>query len=370
MRVCVDATPLLGHRTGVGRYVESLVRELPAAGGVDLELTATAFTWRGLDDLGAALPPGVVPRGRRAPARVLQQLWSHVDWPPAELVSGNADVFHGTNFVLPPVRSAEGVVTIHDLSFLRAPHTVDAASLRYRQLVPRSVDRARVICTPSHSVAEEVTTEYRISPDRIVVTPLGVDPLWLRVDKPSIEWLAAHGMPETYLLFVGTLEPRKDLPTLLRAYRRLGSDLGTEVPPLVLVGPQGWGPALETAGIERGSVITPGYLDDDELRPIIAGASALVLPSLYEGFGLPPLEAMACGTPVIVSHLPVFAEVLGDHARLFPVGDADALAAAIIQTLADAGPTSSEARRAHAATWTWRACAEATLTAYLRAMAS
>ena len=371
MRIALDATPLLGVRTGVGRYVEYLLGALAtgAVGAGDDDLVATAFTWRGAAALPAEVPAGVAVRHRPLPARVLRALWARLEVPPVEWLAGRADVFHGTNFLLPPLRRAAGVLTVHDLSYLRTPGTVSADSLRYRELVPRSLRRAAVVCTPSAAVAVEVRAEYRLAADRVAVTPLGVDETWLRAEPPAADWLAARRLPERYLLFVGSLEPRKGLPALLAAYRELrAADAGT--PPLVLAGPAGWGPTPDVTGLPRGSVLTPGYLDPAALRHVVAGAAALAFPSVYEGFGLPPLEALACGTPVVASDLPVTREVLGEAATLVPVGDSAALAGALAVALAgDGGPTARAARRAHAARFTWARCAETTRTAYAQALA-
>jgi glycosyltransferase involved in cell wall biosynthesis len=255
---------------------------------------------------------------------------------------------------------------VHDLSYLRTPETVTAASLRYRELVPRGLRRAAVVCTPSAAVAAEVRDEYGLDGDRVAVTPLGVDPSWFTTPVPDADWLAARGLPGRYLLFVGSLEPRKDLPTLLAAYARLRA-AEPDVPPLVLAGPPGWGPALDTAGLPPTAVVATGYLPAGDLRRVVAGAALLAFPSRYEGFGLPPLEAFACGVPVVASDLPVTREVTGRHARLFPPGDADALADALRTTLDRGGPSDAEDRRAHARGFTWRRCAEATLAAYRRA---
>lgn len=366
MRVGIDATPLLGVRTGVGRYVEHLIAALAA--DPNDELVATAFTLRGRGGLPAALPPPVAARARPVPARLLQALWSRAELPPVEWLSGRLDVFHATNFVLPPLHRAAGVVTVHDLSYLRTPDTVRDASLRYRTLVPRGLRRAAVVCTPSEAVAAEVRDEYGVKPDRLVVTPLGVDPSWFTTPAPDAGWLAAHTLPARYLLFVGSLEPRKDLPTLLAGYARLRAE-DPDTPPLVLAGPPGWGPALDIAGLPPEAVVTTGYLAAADLRRVVAGASLLAFPSRYEGFGIPPLEAFACGVPVVASDLPVIREVTGSHARLFRQGDPDALAEALRVTLADGGPTSAEDRRGHARCYTWERCAEATREAYRRARA-
>lgn len=367
LHVCLDATPLLGLRTGVGRYVSHLLESLAADPA--LSIGATAFTWRGMDGLAPRLPIGVTARARRAPARLLQLAWARHEWPSAELMTGPFQVVHGTNFVLPPLRNAAGVVTIHDLSYLRTPDTVSGASARYRTLVPRSLARAAVVCTPSRAVADEVIAEYELAQDRVVVTPLGVDSAWNAASAPTLPWLAAHGLPARYLLFVGTLEPRKNLATLIEAYRLLVHDsrqhVGhASVPPLVLVGPPGWGAELDLSGLPRGAVLTPGYLEEATLRLVVAGAAALAFPSRYEGFGLPPLEALACGTPVVASDLAVTREVLGEHVRYALATDSVAWATALADTLRVGGPTTAAARRAYAAGWTWQATAAATTAAY------
>ena len=364
MRVGLDGTPLLGARTGVGRYVEHLVRELAVRDGLDL--VVTAFTLRGGAGLPAAVPPGVAVRHRPAPARALRAAWGRAELPPVEWLTGRLDVFHGTNFVLPPLRRAGGVVTVHDLSYLRYPGTVAAASRRYRELVPRGLRRAAVVLTPSRAVADEVRAEYGLG-DRVVATPLGVDPAWFGAVPPDPAWLAGRGLPERYLLFVGTVEPRKGLPGLLRALRLLHDD-DRSTPPLVLAGPPGWGPALETSALPAGAVRTAGYLDSADLRRAVAGAAALAFPSRYEGFGLPPLEAFATGTPVVASDLPVVREVTGDLAELVAVGDDAGLAAALRKVLAgDGGPVARAARQAHARAFSWTATAEATHAAYTSA---
>jgi glycosyltransferase involved in cell wall biosynthesis len=401
VRVGLDATPLLGPRTGVGRYVAGLAGALATLAGPEPEeLALVPFSWRGTRDL-----PGVAPGGprvrhgrRRAPARLLQAAWARLPWPPVEWLSGPVEVFHGTNFVAPPTRRAATVVTVHDLTYLRSPEMVTDASARYRDLVPRAIGRGAVVCTPTAAVATEVAAEYGLPPDRLVVTPLGVDPSWRQATPPDPTWLATHGLPDRYLLFVGNREPRKNLAGLLTAYRELlvgvgrapspprlegvgngptvGEGAGTTtaptatgVPPLVLVGPPGWGETLDTAGLPAGSVRTPGYLDEGDLVRVVAGAAALVVPSWYEGFGLPALEALACGTPVVASDLPAHREVLGDQAELTPPGDPAALAAALARVLDDpGGEPARAARRARASGFTWESCAQATLSAYRLAL--
>jgi glycosyltransferase involved in cell wall biosynthesis len=363
LRVGFDATPLLGPRTGIGRYVEHLAGALAAR----VELAAVAFTWRGQADLAGALPPGVTATGRRAPARALQELWARAEVPPVEWLAGRFAVFHGTNFVLPPLRRAGGVVTVHDLAYLHLPGVVSPASLRYRELVPRSIRRAAIVVTPSQATARAVREAYAVPADRVLPTPLGVDPAWLATAAPDKEWLAARGLPPEYVLAVGTLEPRKGLDVLVTAYGRLLAD-HPDTPPLVLVGGTGWGAQPEVAALPRDRVVLPGYVGAADLAPIVAGARLLAFPSRYEGFGLPPLEAMAAGVPVVASDLPAVREATASLVRLVPPGDPDALADALAAELASApDPDRLAAARAHAAAQTWQRCADRTLQAYEQA---
>jgi glycosyltransferase involved in cell wall biosynthesis len=359
--VGIDATPLLGARTGVGRYVAGLVQGLGELAAPP-DLVLTEFTLRRGPDRGSAVYGSHITRApRRLPARLLHQAWMRSDWPPIEALTGRLDVFHGTNYVLPPLRRARGVLTVHDLSYERYPDTVSAASLTYRTLVPRGLRRANAVVVDSAAVGEEVVAQYAVPRELLVVAPLGVDPVWAATEAPTPDWLRSHGLPERYLLFVGNREPRKNLPVLLGAVRLMRED-DPATPPLVLVGPPGWGPALDASRLPASAVVTTGYLGDADLRRVVAGAECLAFPSRYEGFGLPPLEALAAGTPVVVSDIAVLREVCGEHAAYAPVDDATALAASLRATL-DAPPDPAPGR-AHAATFTWRRCAELTMRAY------
>ncbi len=322
-----------------------------------MDVSLTPFTWRTGD---RPQVPGTTWRHRPAPARALREAWLRASWPPVELLGGPVDVFHATNFVLPPTRRAAGVVTVHDLAFRRFPGTVHRASRAYDALVPAGVRRAAVVLCPSAAVAGEVAAEYALPPERVSVTPLGVDPAWASARPPAPVDRQRLGLPERYVLFVGTREPRKDLPTLLAAHRAARAT-SRDVPPLVLAGPAGWG----AGEAPPPDVVLTGFLADADLRSVVAGAACLVLPSLYEGFGLPVLEALACGVPVLASDLPVLREVGGDVVAHAPVGDVDAFAAGLLAVLADPGAPGP--RRARAATATWGRCAGLTLEAYRRA---
>lgn len=354
LRVLLDGTPLLGDRTGVGRYTASLSEELASLPDVDTR--AVAFTLRGWRRLRSVLPHGMRARGLPVAARALRRGWLHSGFPPVEAIAGPCDVVHGTNFVLPGSARAAGVLTIHDLAFLDAPRELAPGDANLPLLLRRGAARADVICTPTAAVADAVAERLDVDRDRIEVTPLGVDAGWFTARPPTAPVRRRLGLPDTYLLFAGAAVPRKGLHWLDRAYAA-----DPDLPPLVFAGP---GPF--PAGTHARHL---GYLSDSDLQRVVAGASALVLPSRDEGFGLPVLEAMACDVPVVCTDVPALREVSGGLARLVPYGDVDALVEALRAALAEPHAASvSAARRAHAAGYTWRRCAEATVAAYRRAV--
>ncbi|WP_456789383.1 glycosyltransferase family 4 protein [Cellulomonas sp. P5_C5] len=362
MRITLDATPLLGRRTGIGRYVEQLLDALAARSERDgLELQASTWTWRGAEL--SDLPSQVRPVGRRVPARLLRELWSRGDVPVIETLVGATDVFHGTNFVSPPTRRAHEVVTVHDLTYVEHPDTVDAATLAYERLVARSVARGATVLTPSHTVAAAVRAHYDLPQDAVAVTPLGVDDAWFDATPPTTSWLQERTLPSSYVVFVGSLDPRKNLTRLLRAHEQ-ARIADPSLPDLVLAGPagratpEGVGPAVHVTG----------WLTDEDLRTLVGGASGLVLPSLDEGFGLPAIEAAAAGVPVLASDLPVLHEVAAPGTVFAPPTDVDALSGALLHLAgAERTPDADDARRSWARRFTWAACADATLTAYATA---
>jgi glycosyltransferase involved in cell wall biosynthesis len=358
MHVLLDGTPLLGHRTGIGQYVTNLYRSLRDRPDVTPRLYA--FTIR-----NGSRPADVVPGDwsrRILPARVLQQLWLSHDHPSADVLLPRADVLHATNFTAPPTRRARRVVTVHDLAFLRLPDTVHPQTRRAAELTVRQARAADAVITPSAAVAAEIREHLGIAAERLHVTPLGVDASWGTATPPDPAQRARLGLPADYLLAVGTREPRKNLEALLAAHRVAGPGRAL---PLVLVGPAGWGPEISDA---PGVHLLP-YLPSEELRSLVAGATSLVFPSRYEGFGLPALEAMAAGTPVLANDIPVLREVLGDCGRFVDAEDREAFAEALVAAGARTDPPEARAaRRERAASFTWARCAEATVAAYRSAL--
>jgi len=354
LRVAVEATSMLGARSGVGIMATALVQRLAAYPG--LELTALAVTWRGRKDLAPLLPLGVALHTTRTPARLAHLLWQRVEYPAVR----GFDVVHGPNFVVPPVgrswpwagRSARSgsertqpvrgaqLVTVHDLGPWHFPHLVDRHSRAYPRLLARAVARGAHVHTVSRFVADEVMEATGIGAERVHVIANGFDP------PPIPEPLAAPTNPEAdswpvggrpYVLALGTIEPRKDLPTLVQAM----ADVWRHHPDLCLVvaGQRGWGAdAFDEAcrrvhAGDRVSVL--GYVSSDERERLLRGAQCLAFPSIYEGFGLPPLEAMARGLPVVATTAGAVPEVCGDGAALVPPQDPAALAEALLSVVGD-----------------------------------
>lgn len=361
MRVVLDATPLLGRRTGIGRYTAQLLAALPGAfarAGVDAQLDVTTWTLRGgrVPDL----PPGVRQVGPRVPARALREAWTRSDVPPAEALVGRCDVVHGTNFVSPPTRRAREVVTVHDLTYELHAETVSADSLAYRTLVRRSLDRGAHVLTLTEVGAVAVRDFYGLPADRVTAAPLGVDEVWADAGPLAPADAGRLGLPDRYLVFVGSLDPRKNLPRLVAAHAAARA-ADPDVPALVLAGPAGRERGLD----EAAGVVRTGWLSDAELRGLVSGSAGLVLPSLDEGFGLPVLEALACGRPVLAADLPALREVAGVEGRYVDPLDTDAIAAGVVDlTHADDSAAARQRRRAYAADWSWSRCADITVQAY------
>jgi len=360
MDVILDGTPLLGPRTGIGQYVAHLYEALRARPDVVPRLYALTIRH---GSRPADVHPGDWVR-RTAPARVLQRAWAATAWPPAELLLPRSDVLHATNFTGPPARRTPRVVTVHDLAFTRFPGTVHERTLRLDRLIRQQAASAAAVLTPTHAARAEIVEHLAVEPERVHVTPLGVDPAWSEAAPPTPAWRAEHAVPADYLLAVGTQEPRKNLTALVHAHAAAGRG---RVSPLVIVGPAGWG---EVVRASQDVVVLP-YQPAEALRSLVTGASALVFPSVYEGFGLPVLEALAAGTRVLANDVPTLREVLGPCGQFVDATDHEALTEALA-AVSGAAPDEDARRRGRerAASFTWAACAEATVQAYLQAAAS
>jgi len=284
------------------------------------------------------------------------------------------DLIHALAFVSPLINPRPSVVTIYDLTFIRYPERLSRARRVYLQaLTPRSCRLARRVLAISESTKADLVELLAIPAEKIDVTPLGYDQVRFR-PLPADQVAAFRrdkDLPESFWLFLGTLEPRKNLLTLLEAYAQLPA---RERPLLVLAGAPGWDYAPIYAAIDRlrlnDSVLLPGFVPVDEMALWYNAASAFLYPSVFEGFGLPVLEAMACGTPVITSDISSLPEVASGAGLLMPPHDVDAWAAALVQARDDAEwrTQASAAGLARAQYFTWRRTAELTIASYRRAL--
>ena len=354
--MALDTMPFVGPGTGVAVFTRGLFAALGQRS--DVELVAYAVTWRGRDKAYGDLPAPVVRTGSAMPARPLHLLWERVDLPPIELFTGRLDVVHGTNFVVPPARRAAEVVTVHDLTVLRFPEMVQAATLRYPALIERAVRRGAFVHTPSQFVADEVIERLRVPAERVRAIHHGL-PALPPGDVDEGRRLAGR---DRFIFAVGTIEPRKDFPGLVRAFDQIAErhpDVG-----LVIAGPDGWGiddfDRALAAARHRQRITRLGWVGDQERAALIAAAAVVAYPSVYEGFGFPPLEAMAAGTPVVTTAAGAVPEVVGDAALVAAVGDDAGVASMLEQVLSDEALAADLVRRGRALLpkYTWTKCAE------------
>jgi glycosyltransferase involved in cell wall biosynthesis len=352
MRILVDYRPALRARTGAGEYVHELVRAYTAAHTEPVAVFSSSWKDRPAPDTATRLRARVI--DRRIPVRILNYLWHRTEWPPIEVLAGPWDVVHAAHPLLIPARHAAQVVTVHDLFFLAHPERTQGAEIArdYAALAGEHTRRALSVITPSMHTARLVVARLGVSADRVYVCSPGA-PTWGALG-------ALPNAPEGgYFLFVGTLETRKNVGVLLEAYARLVART-TAVPRLVLAGRAGPGSAawLERLSMAplQGRVDRLGYVPEEGREQLYAGARALILPSLDEGFGITALEAMSAGVPVVASTAGALPEVVGDAGVLVEPTDVDALATALERIVAepafarDLGRAGLE--RARAFTWT------------------
>jgi glycosyltransferase involved in cell wall biosynthesis len=368
MRIGLDGMPLAQPRTGVGTYTFELARALAA------QAPADEF------ELISPLPYDQTVPASAAPANLeliysrpnlLQRRWWTIGLP-SFLRSHPLDIFHGTNYEVPLRAHCPTVVTIHDLSLLLHSSTHEARAVRRARLLqPLMARKANLIITPSEAVRNEVCEHLKIAPDKVFATPLAPRGSFTPISVPeTVETRRRLGIEDEFLLFVGTIEPRKNLATLLNAFDELlrNTDLR---PQLVVAGKVGWKVNEVLAHAQKSSirdrVRLVGFVTDEELRALYSSCAAFVYPSIYEGFGLPPLEAMACGAPVIASRVPSIKESV---ARIVSATDSTQLTRTIVELLTNQQARQSLSERGieYARTFSWQRTAALTREVYARAL--
>jgi len=337
MRIGVDYTAAVRQKAGIGRYVRELFKHV---GKIDQRNFYLLLVPR--DATLHPIPPNF--RYLRLPLseRLVYIFWQRLRIPiPAEAFTGRLALFHSPDFVLPPLALTPSILTIHDLSFLRLPECFTPNLLNYlSKAVPRSIKRANLILADSGNTRKDLLELMGLPPEKVEVLYAGVGENFKPSDGEKAR--TRYGLPRRFILSLGTLEPRKNFVRLVRAFATVKSNLklGNDLK-LVIAGRMGWlyngvFRAVEECGLE-GDVIFPGYVEEEDLPSLYSAAELFVYPSLYEGFGLPPLEAMACGVPVVASEAPPLPEILGDAALFFSPYDEEGMASAIERALLDDG---------------------------------
>lgn len=365
LRIAIDIQAAAHTRTGVGQFTYHLVKALPRVAGAD-RYTLFLFDFRRRFRDGSLEGGNVSVKRIRWPGVAVRGLWSAIGYPPVEQIVGRFDLFHFTNYMIPPMRENRALVTIYDMGFLRHPQYVAPRAMRWPlPHVEESAARAAAVITVSEFSKSEIVSLLGLSPDRVHVVYPGVSPSFEErgFDPEASAIRAKYGLSNPYALCVGTIEPRKNLPILLRAYARNVSFFRKRGCRLALVGMKGWGTAevfgtLRRCGLER-DVLFTGYVPDEDRIPIYRAAQFAVFPSFYEGFGMPPLEAMAAGTPVLASDIPAHREVLGDAGCFFSTEDEEGLGRRMRELAEDHGLRRglAEKGKRRASRFTWEASA-------------
>jgi glycosyltransferase involved in cell wall biosynthesis len=335
MRIGLDAIPLAAAKTGVGHYTDALAEGLARAYPDDQYDLLSPFEFD--LDYNGDRPKNL--NRQFIPVRSIFRKWWLVGLP-SLLRIYHVDVFHGTNYCVPVLAPCPTVVTIHDLSLYTQSHTHEKANVKQgKRRMPIMARRASLIIAPSEWTRREIVEQLRVSPEKIRVVyeaaREGMKPMPVPLCHGALD---KYQIRRPYLLYVGTIEPRKNLLTLIRAYDELLRTT-TRRPQLVLCGGRGWlfddvFKLVEDLKLQDQIRFT-GYVDDADLPALYSAAEAFVYPSFYEGFGLPPLEAMACGAPVITSDVSSLPEVVGDAGLTHAPNDARALTEAMAKLLGD-----------------------------------
>jgi len=371
MHIAIDYSAAItsGSGTGIGRYTRDLTAALIQ---LDTDDRFTLFSSK-RPSADGGFPSASNLRTQVLPRGTTTFLWQRARVPlPLELFTGRADVLHGTSFTLPPTRGMKRIVTVHDLSFLTHPECAAPGLAEfYSKIVPRAVESADRIIADSHCTADDLVERLGVARAKITVIHLGVDPSFSPVREPDrlVALDGRYGLQHPLVLAVGTIEPRKNYPGLIAAFARARRQPGGPRM-LAISGRKGWLYDETFAAVKKydaeDAVRFLDFVPEADLATLYSTADVLAMPSLYEGFGLPVIEAMACGTPAVVSNAGSLPEVTGDAGVCVDLEADGALADALVRVTSDATLRDGLVARGleHARTFTWERAARRVLDVY------
>lgn len=361
MRIALDCRTVTAPKTGDRTYALNLMRALAR---VDAENEYFLYTWEPttLTDLEAPnFHPVVLPASPR-------WLWTPLSFP-RDLARRGADLAH-VQYIIPPSSPRPVTTTIHDVAFRRFPELFPLKHrLLLNWLIPMAVEHSAAVITGSEATKRDLLEFYDVRPEKVHVTPYAADPVYRPMDREEARQAVRRRLrvPVPYILSVGVLQPRKNLPRLVRAYNRIANSIPHR---LVLTGKEGWASEELRAAVAEAppgnQPVFTGYVADADLPVLYAGADLFCYPSLYEGFGLPPLEAMACGTPVLTSNVSSLPEVVGEAGLTVDPRDEAAIADGIRSLVEDPERrlALAEAGLRRAAEFSWDRTAQETVAVY------
>jgi len=334
MNIALDGIPLIVSKTGVGHYTFELARSL-AHLDTNAQVQLLAPSNLNAMELDGNLPSNL--RAETIPVGEFTKHWWSIGLP-VYLRGQSFDLFHGTNYEVPLWSPCPTVITIHDLSLLLHPGQQEKRrESRARRRLPLMSRIATAVIVPTEAIKREVCDTLNISCEKVFVVAEAARTSFKHDESLGLEVKSRFGINKRFVLAVGTVEPRKNYSVLIKAFERVlveNPDLNIQV---VIAGAEGWQSGDVRLQIEQSSsrerIVLTGYLTDEYLRALYSTCSVFVYPSTYEGFGLPPLEAMSCGAPVIASAIPAIAEVTGQAARLVPPTNENDLARAIAEVV-------------------------------------
>lgn len=353
-RIGVEAFNIKKQNTGIGYYTKSLVEELNK-----LENENEYYTYIN-EDIKQSLSISNL-KSYEVSSKAKEAIYRH-------FMMGNIakkdklDLYHGTSFYIPKGIKCKSVVTVHDLSFLKYPETFTKSRILYgKMFIKDSVNRANKVIAVSKSTKNDIVNYYGIDESKVEVVYLGARDIFSEANQEEIINIKKKFSVDRYILSVGTLEPRKNLSSLLKAFNRISDKIDKDIK-IVFVGKKGWliGDLLEEARKISDRIVFTGYVTDEELKCLYSGAQLFAYPSIYEGFGLPVLEAMSCGANILTSNVSSLPEVIGNVGELINPLDVNEIAEGILKCLEKDKDAMKQCVIKRSQKFSWNKCAEDT----------